>query len=81
MGIGIIVADSQADHSYIGQLCGPVIGGLLYKTFGPQGAYLAITSLYLASGMVAVCIRIDRSVSSRPTMLVLAAVTPKLRGA
>ena len=38
----------------IAMLCGPVIGGLLYKAFGPQGAYLAIASLYLASGMVAV---------------------------
>ena len=63
----------------IAMLCGPVIGGLLYKAFGPQGAYLAIASLYLASGMVAVGIRIDRSQSPRPTEPVLRTVTDGLR--
>ena len=60
-------------------LCGPVIGGLLYKTFGPQGAYLAITSLYLASGMVAVGIRIDRSDRSVPSEPVLRTVIDGLK--
>ena len=63
----------------IAMLCGPVIGGLLYKAFGPQGAYLAIASLYMASGMVAVGIRIDRSESSRPTEPVLLTVINGLR--
>ena len=63
----------------IAMLCGPVIGGLLYKAFGPQGAYLAIASLYLASGMVAVGIRIDRSQSPRSTEPVLRTVTDGLR--
>ena len=63
----------------IAMLCGPVIGGLLYKGFGPQGAYLAIASLYLASGMVALCIRIDRSGSRRQSESVLRATADGLR--
>ena len=63
----------------IAMLCGPVIGGLLYKGFGPQGAYLVIASLYLASGMVALGVRIDRSESSRPSESVLRTVTDGLR--
>ena len=63
----------------IAMLCGPVIGGLLYKAFGPQGAYMAIASLYLASGMVAVGIRIDRSERSAPTEPVLRTVINGLR--
>ena len=63
----------------IAMLGGPVIGGLLYKAFGPQGAYLAIASLYMASGMVAVGIRIDRSESPRPTEPVLRTVIDGLK--
>ncbi len=63
----------------IAMLGGPVIGGLLYKAFGPQGAYMAIASLYLASGMVAVGIRIDRSETPRPTEPVLRTVVDGLK--
>ena len=63
----------------IAMLCGPVIGGLLYKGFGPQGAYLAIASLYLASGVVAIGIRIDRSESIHRPESVMRAVTDGLR--
>ena len=63
----------------IAMLGGPVIGGLLYKAFGPQGAYMAIASLYLASGMVAVGIRIDRSETPRPTEPVLRTVIDGLK--
>ena len=63
----------------IAMLCGPVIGGLLYKGFGPQGAYLAIASLYLASGMVALGVRIDRSESGRPSEPVLRTVIDGLK--
>ena len=63
----------------IAMLCGPVIGGLLYKGFGPQGAYLAIASLYLASGMVALGVRTDRSESGRPSEPVLRTVTDGLK--
>ena len=63
----------------IAMLCGPVIGGLLFKAFGPQGAYLAIACLYLCSGLVAMGIRIDRSESSRRAESVLRTVTDGLR--
>ena len=63
----------------IAMLCGPVIGGLLYKGFGPQGAYMAIASLYLASGLVTLGIRIDRSESSNRPESVLRATIDGLR--
>ena len=63
----------------IAMLCGPVIGGLLYKGFGPQGAYMAIASLYLASGLVTLGIRIDRSESSSRPESVLRATIDGLR--
>ena len=37
----------------LAMLVGPVVGGILFKAFGPQGAYLAIASLYLTSGLMA----------------------------
>ena len=63
----------------IAMLCGPVIGGLLYQWFGPQGAYLVIASLYLASGMVAVGIRIERSERTSRPESVMHTVTEGLR--
>ena len=63
----------------LAMLCGPVIGGVLFKGFGPQGAYLAIACLYLASGMVAMGIRLDRSESSRRPESVLRTITDGLR--
>ena len=63
----------------LAMLCGPVIGGVLFKGFGPQGAYLAIASLYLVSGLVASGIRIDRSESSRRPESVLRTITDGLR--
>lgn len=63
----------------IAMLCGPVIGGVLYKGFGPQGAYLAIAGLYLCSGLVASGIRLERSGSSRRSESVLRAIADGLR--
>ena len=63
----------------IAMLCGPVIGGVLFKGFGPQGAYLAIAGLYLCSGLVAAGIRLERSESSRRSESVLRAITDGLR--
>ena len=37
----------------LAMLLGPVIGGVLFKAFGPQGAYLVIAALYLSSGLMA----------------------------
>ena len=63
----------------IAMLCGPVIGGVLFKGFGPQGAYLAIAGLYLAAGMVASGIRLERSEGSRRPESVLRTITDGLR--
>ena len=38
-------------------LIGPLVGGILFKSFGPQGAYTAIASLYFVSGWFALCVR------------------------
>ena len=38
-------------------LIGPLVGGILFKSFGPQGAYTAIASLYFLSGWFALGIR------------------------
>ncbi len=62
----------------IAMLCGPVIGGLLFKAYGPQGAYLAIASLYLSSGIVALAIRIHRPRTPR-TEPVLRTISDGLR--
>ena len=41
----------------VAMLIGPLVGGILFKTAGPKGAYIAIASLYLLSGWVALYIR------------------------
>jgi MFS family permease len=41
----------------VAMLIGPLVGGVLFKTAGPEGAYIAIAALYLASGWVALYIR------------------------
>jgi len=41
----------------IGMLIGPLLGGILFKEFGPKGAYSAIATLYFTSGLVALYIR------------------------
>ncbi len=63
----------------IAMLCGPVIGGVLFKGFGPQGAYLAIACLYLCSGLVASGIRLERSETNRRPESVLRTITDGLR--
>ena len=45
----------------IAMLVGPLVGGLLFKAYGPQGAYLAIASLYFCSGISASAVRITRT--------------------
>ena len=63
----------------IAMLGGPVVGGVLFKAFGPQGAYLAIAALYLSSGIVALSIRIAPSGGPRNTEPVLRTVANGLR--
>ncbi|MCH9018313.1 MAG: MFS transporter [Chloroflexi bacterium] len=41
----------------IAMLIGPLVGGLLFNSFGPKGAFTAIAALYFVSGWVALYIR------------------------
>ncbi|MFQ6027870.1 MAG: MFS transporter [Dehalococcoidia bacterium] len=41
----------------IGMLVGPLVGGILFKSHGLEGAYTAIAALYLLSAMAALLIR------------------------
>ena len=41
----------------LAMLIGPLVGGILFTSFGPKGAYIAIAALYFASGWVALYIR------------------------
>jgi MFS family permease len=41
----------------IGMLVGPLVGGMLFQAHGPAGAYMAITALYLLSGVVTLLIK------------------------
>jgi MFS family permease len=50
----------------IAMLIGPLVGGILFKQFGPQGAFAAIAGLYFISGWFALLIRVARSSTSRP---------------
>ena len=45
----------------IAMLLGPLIGGVLFKSFGPEAAYAMITGLYCLSGLAALFIRVDRN--------------------
>ena len=63
----------------IAMLCGPVIGGILFKEFGPQGAYIAIASLYLSAGVTALGNRVAQSRESRSVAPVLTTVMEGLR--
>ena len=47
----------------IAMLIGPLVGGVLFKGFGPQGAFTAIACLYFISGFFALNIRSTGSVT------------------
>ena len=49
----------------IAMLIGPLVGGILFKSFGPKGAYTAIAALYFLSGWVALYIRSSGSSTRR----------------
>ena len=41
-------------------IIGPLIGGILFEAFGPEGAYALISALYISSGVCALFIRVIR---------------------
>ncbi len=45
----------------IGMIVGPLLGGILFKTVGPEGAYVAVVSLYGISALFALFIRAPQS--------------------
>lgn len=49
----------------IAMLIGPLVGGVLFNSFGPKGAYAAIAALYFSSGWVALYIRSSGSSTRR----------------
>lgn len=55
----------------IGMLVGPLVGGVLFKSYGPEGAFMAIAALYFLSGCSALLIRAAKRPTSpeRETML------------
>jgi MFS family permease len=52
-------------------IVGPLVGGILFQAFGPEGAYAAIVLLYSLSGISALLVRITRTTTppGRESML------------
>ena len=44
----------------IAMLIGPLVGGVLFKAYGPLGAFITIATLYFVSGWFALLVRIPR---------------------
>ena len=51
----------------VAMLLGPLVGGVLFKVSGPEGAYLAVAALYFLSGWVAIFIRSSGITQNRPS--------------
>ena len=60
-------------------VAGPLLGGFLFKLFGPQEAYALIVVLYASSGISALFVRTSRVASTQPVGSVIAAVIQALR--
>jgi len=63
----------------IAMLIGPLVGGILFNSFGPKGAFTAIACLYFLSGWVALYIRLSKSESPREPESVIRAVIQGLK--
>ncbi|HEU0021597.1 MAG TPA: MFS transporter [Dehalococcoidia bacterium] len=63
----------------IAMLIGPLVGGLLYQAYGPQGAYVIIASLYFSSGLFALMVRSTMSRGNRRRESVLRTVIEGLK--
>ena len=63
----------------IAMLVGPLVGGILFKSFGPKGSYMAVASLYFASGWVALYIRSTSRTAPRAKESVIRAVIGGLK--
>ena len=63
----------------IAMLIGPLVGGVLFKGFGPGGAFIAIAALYMLSGWVALYVRSSRAGTGRTPESVARSVIGGLR--
>ena len=63
----------------IAVLIGPLAGGILFKDYGPQGAFIVIASLYFASGWFALSIRLTGNVNRREPEPVLRTIIEGLK--
>jgi len=60
-------------------ILGPFVGGLLYKTWGPEGGYIGVALLYFTSSICAFFVRPVRVTESQPRGSVLGTVMEGLR--
>jgi len=60
-------------------IVGPLIGGVLFQAFGPEGAYATIAILYSVGGVFALFIRVNRLSSLRPRESVWSTVVEGLK--
>ena len=60
-------------------ILGPFIGGILYKTWGPEGGYTAIALLYFTSAICAAFVRPIRVSETQPRGSVMRTVVEGLR--
>ncbi|MDE2843881.1 MAG: MFS transporter [Chloroflexota bacterium] len=60
-------------------ILGPFVGGLLYKTWGPEGGYIGVALLYFTSSICAFFVRPVRITESQPRGSVLGTVMEGLR--
>ena len=63
----------------LAMIAGPLVGGFLFKGFGPWGAYIVIASLYCLSGMSALPIRAVQRTASAQREPVLRSVLEGLK--
>ena len=60
-------------------ILGPFVGGLLYKTWGPEGGYTGVALLYFTSAICAFFVRPGRITQTQPRGSVLGTVIEGLR--
>lgn len=63
----------------IAMLVGPLVGGVLFKSFGPEGAFTAIATLYFSSGWIALLIRIPKKVTPHERETVFSTIIEGLK--
>lgn len=60
-------------------IIGPLVGGILFKSVGPEGAYIVIASFYCISGLFALSIRVPQNTTLVNKESVLKAVIQGLK--